>query len=71
MIIIDVSVKVSCGFEHTLALTDEGKIYAWGKNDKGQRGVNNNLSLAPTMVIYDLLIKIEKLFSNRHDKWNE
>ncbi|KMQ90700.1 rcc1 and btb domain-containing protein 1 [Lasius niger] len=44
-------VKVACGFEHTLALTDEGKVYAWGKNDKGQVGVNNNLEIsAPVMV---------------------
>ncbi|KMQ94954.1 rcc1 and btb domain-containing protein 1 [Lasius niger] len=44
-------VKVACGFEHTLALTDEGKIYAWGKNDNGQVGVNNKLKTsAPVMV---------------------
>ncbi|KMQ89163.1 rcc1 and btb domain-containing protein 1, partial [Lasius niger] len=46
-----VIVKVACGFEHTLVLTDEGKIYAWGKNDRGQLGVNNNLGIsAPIMV---------------------
>ncbi|CAL1678628.1 unnamed protein product [Lasius platythorax] len=44
-------VKVACGSRHTLALTDEGKIYAWGKNDKGQVGVKNNLEIsAPVMV---------------------
>ncbi|KMQ85488.1 rcc1 and btb domain-containing protein 1 [Lasius niger] len=46
-----VIVKVACGFEHTLALTDEGKVYAWGKNDKGQVGINNKQkSSAPVMV---------------------
>ncbi|KMQ83795.1 rcc1 and btb domain-containing protein 1, partial [Lasius niger] len=46
-----VIVKVACGSRHTLALTDEGKIYAWGKNDKGQVGVKNNLEIsAPVMV---------------------
>ena len=69
MIDIDVSVKVACGFAHTLALTDEGKIYAWGENDKGQVGVNNRLKTsAPVMVTHSLLIKIGKLFNNRHDE---
>ncbi|KMQ84758.1 rcc1 and btb domain-containing protein 1, partial [Lasius niger] len=46
-----VIVKVACGSWHTLALTDEGKIYAWGKNDKGQVGVNNNWEIsAPVMI---------------------
>ncbi|KMQ90033.1 rcc1 and btb domain-containing protein 1 [Lasius niger] len=43
-------VKVTCGFEHTLALTDEGKLYAWGKNDNGQVGVNERTSFDPIMV---------------------
>ncbi|XP_018368579.1 PREDICTED: RCC1 and BTB domain-containing protein 1-like [Trachymyrmex cornetzi] len=34
-----VIVKVACGFEHTLALTDEGDLYSWGRDprsdDKG------------------------------------
>ncbi|KMQ84233.1 rcc1 and btb domain-containing protein 1 [Lasius niger] len=44
-------VKVACGLQHALVLTDEGELYAWGKNDRGQVGVNNNLQFcAPTMV---------------------
>ncbi|XP_029168902.1 RCC1 and BTB domain-containing protein 1-like isoform X2 [Nylanderia fulva] len=55
-----VIVKVACGFEHTLVLTDEGKVYAWGNNDKGQIGVNNNLSFSSvTMVdISELVLDI-------------
>ena len=34
-------VKISVGEEHVLALTKEGKIYAWGLNTYGQLGQNN------------------------------
>ncbi|KMQ83252.1 rcc1 and btb domain-containing protein 1, partial [Lasius niger] len=62
-------VKVACGLQHALALTDEGKLYAWGKNDRGQVGVNNNLQFStPAMVTHDSLMKVEKLLNNRHDK---
>ena len=27
-----------CGYSHVLALTDEGKLYAWGSNNSGQLG---------------------------------
>ncbi|XP_029169078.1 LOW QUALITY PROTEIN: uncharacterized protein LOC114939022 [Nylanderia fulva] len=52
--------KVACGFEHTLALTDEGKVYAWGNNNKGQIGVHNALSISVlTMVdIPELVLDI-------------
>lgn len=69
MIDVDVSVNVACGDEHTLALTDKGNIYAWGKNNNGQIGVNILKSSGPNiMVTHELLIKIEKLFNN---EWNE
>ncbi|CAM9848392.1 unnamed protein product, partial [Discosporangium mesarthrocarpum] len=29
-------VKVSCGRQHTLALSDVGRVLAWGCNDDGQ-----------------------------------
>ncbi|CAL1678627.1 unnamed protein product [Lasius platythorax] len=44
-------VKVACGLQHALALTDEGKLYAWGKNDRGQVGVNNNLQFSTPAVV--------------------
>ncbi|KAL6424473.1 hypothetical protein ACFW04_009910 [Cataglyphis niger] len=43
-------VDVACGNKHTLALTDKGKIYAWGYNTNGQIGVNNILNSKPIMV---------------------
>ncbi|MFA6867165.1 MAG: hypothetical protein WCR54_06570, partial [Clostridia bacterium] len=30
--------KISCGNYHSLALSDSGEVYAWGKNDLGQIG---------------------------------
>lgn len=31
-------IKVCAGYEHTLALLDDGSLYAWGRNDEGQLG---------------------------------
>lgn len=33
--------KIACGFAHTLVLTDEGGLYAWGANSYGQLGTGN------------------------------
>ncbi|KYQ53639.1 RCC1 and BTB domain-containing protein 1 [Trachymyrmex zeteki] len=42
VIAIDVtSIKVVCGYKHTLALTNEGDLYAWSGNEYGQLGIGN------------------------------
>ncbi|XP_027445120.1 RCC1 and BTB domain-containing protein 2 isoform X3 [Zalophus californianus] len=33
--------RVACGYAHTLVLTDEGQVYAWGANSYGQLGIGN------------------------------
>jgi alpha-tubulin suppressor-like RCC1 family protein len=44
-------VAVAAGEDFSLALTDEGKIYAWGENQLGQLGNGNNTdSLVPVAV---------------------
>ncbi|XP_011262807.2 RCC1 and BTB domain-containing protein 1 [Camponotus floridanus] len=48
--ISDKIVKVVCGCAHMLALTNKGKIYAWG-NVYGQVGVNNNLISSDPIVV--------------------
>lgn len=51
-----ISVKVACGYEHTLALTDEGELYAWGRNHYGQLGIGNLIdSFEPVLVNLCLL----------------
>lgn len=68
MIEIIVSVKIACGYEHTLALTNKGDIYAWGSNHRRQVGVNFKIrSCGPIMVTHGLL----KNFNNCHYKWYE
>lgn len=44
-------VQVACGYAHTLALTDEGFVYAWGANSYGQLGTGNKCNQAlPTLI---------------------
>ncbi|XP_011053149.1 PREDICTED: RCC1 and BTB domain-containing protein 1-like [Acromyrmex echinatior] len=44
-------VKVTCGFEHTLALTDKGNIYAWGGNMSGQLGIGNQTECCKPIMV--------------------
>ncbi|KYN01660.1 PREDICTED: RCC1 and BTB domain-containing protein 1-like [Cyphomyrmex costatus] len=49
------AVKIVCGFEHTLALTNGREIYAWGGNNNGQLGIGNKqCSSKPILVKYKL-----------------
>jgi alpha-tubulin suppressor-like RCC1 family protein len=34
-------IMVSCGFAHSMALTENGHVYAWGYNEFGQLGTGN------------------------------
>ncbi|CAL1689520.1 unnamed protein product [Lasius platythorax] len=42
--------KVVCGYAHTLALTNEGKLYTWGINDYGQSAMDRMNSHYPIML---------------------
>jgi alpha-tubulin suppressor-like RCC1 family protein len=33
--------SIHLGFQHTLALMDDGSLFAWGRNDKGQLGLGH------------------------------
>ena len=37
--------SVSCGFNHTMALTSDGKIYIWGRNTSGQLGLGHTSNI--------------------------
>jgi len=40
-----VVVQIACGQKHTLALTNNGEVYAWGSNSDGQLGLDTNVKL--------------------------
>ncbi|XP_030420926.1 RCC1 and BTB domain-containing protein 2 [Gopherus evgoodei] len=53
--------RVACGYAHTLVLTDEGQLYAWGANSYGQLGTGNKSNQsypAPVTVDKDRVIEI-------------
>lgn len=38
---VDKIVDVSCGYYHTVAVNDKGKLVTWGRNDYGQLGIGS------------------------------
>uniref|UniRef100_G3WLG0 RCC1 and BTB domain containing protein 2 n=2 Tax=Dasyuridae TaxID=9277 RepID=G3WLG0_SARHA len=53
--------KIVCGYAHTLVLTDEGHLYAWGANSYGQLGTGNKSNQSyptPVSVEKDRVIEI-------------
>lgn len=46
-----VVVQITCGWSHTIALTDTGDVYAWGNGDHGKLGDNDTNKVAlPKLV---------------------
>ncbi|XP_023655081.1 RCC1 and BTB domain-containing protein 1 isoform X1 [Paramormyrops kingsleyae] len=46
--------QIACGYSHTLALTDQGCLYAWGANTYGQLGTGSKSNhLSPVQVIVE------------------
>lgn len=46
--------QIQTGFQHAMALTKDGRVWAWGKNAKGQLGLGqtlNNFSLPAELAI--------------------
>lgn len=43
--------QIACGYAHTLALTDEGLLYAWGANTVGQLGFGSRSNqMVPVLI---------------------
>ena len=43
--------QISCGGNHTVALSKKGEVYTWGMNNKGELGHGDNVSRdIPTKV---------------------
>ncbi|KGL74995.1 RCC1 and BTB domain-containing protein 1 [Tinamus guttatus] len=58
--------QIACGYAHTLALTDEGLLYAWGANTYGQLGTGNKSNqLSPVQIMMEKERKAELLFSTK------
>ncbi|MCH98438.1 ultraviolet-B receptor UVR8-like, partial [Trifolium medium] len=36
-------VQISCGWRHTIAVTDRANVYSWGRGANGQLGHGDNL----------------------------
>lgn len=50
-----------CGYDSTYGLTEKGKLYSWGYNNKGQLGIGNTTTkTTPTPVLGD--IAFSKIF---------
>ncbi len=43
-------IGISAGGEHTLALDIDGKVYAWGRNNSGQLGINSGAATSQVPV---------------------
>lgn len=35
-------INITGGEHHSIALTSDGKVFAWGRNDDGQLGIGEN-----------------------------
>lgn len=59
-----VVVDVSCGCDHTLALTQDGKLYAWGWNQNAQLGLGHSDSVnVPQLITRLVHVHIVKIAS--------
>jgi len=45
-------VHIACGSLFIMALSDNGKLYSWGRNENGQLGLNSedNQKLYPCLI---------------------
>ena len=44
--------RVSCGYFHTVAVSDDGKVYTFGRNDYGQLGLGTTERVSlPTVTM--------------------
>ncbi|TMW60609.1 hypothetical protein Poli38472_000651 [Pythium oligandrum] len=54
-------IDVSCGYYHTVAITEKGKLMTWGRNDYGQLGIGSkDHKNAPQYVPLPLSSRIRK-----------
>ena len=58
-------IQIKCGFKHSVALSQNGKIFVWGNNSFGQLGNKNLKNLLPNLLCFkDKIIQISAGFRN-------
>jgi alpha-tubulin suppressor-like RCC1 family protein len=46
-------VDITCGYNHSIAVSEKGRCYSWGNNEFGQLGIGNNTNaLEPFEIIF-------------------
>ena len=56
--------SVVCGYAHTLAVTDEGSLYAWGANSYGQLGTGQ----ATDILSFEIHLMYFSIFPTYQDR---
>jgi alpha-tubulin suppressor-like RCC1 family protein len=54
-------VQVSAGFSHSLALTESGRVFSWGRNDLGQLGLGDSFTDMYSMEDMPRLVESTKM----------
>lgn len=53
-------IQVAAGHDHSLAVTNDGKLYAWGKNEASQLGLGGSIVMdLNTMEQYPTVVELE------------
>ena len=58
---LDNMVSVSCGAHHTMCLSSDFKVYAFGYNHCGQLGIGRNVESEPLPVLVPLDVNIKQI----------
>ena len=53
-------IQIAAGSDHSLAVTNDGKLYAWGKNEASQLGLGGTIIMdLNTMEAYPTLVELD------------
>jgi hypothetical protein len=59
-------IRISCGYRHSMALTESDRVFSWGYNSRGQLGYNNIEGVnKPSLVLISNEISIKKISCGR------
>ena len=53
--------SVACGSHHSLALTNEGDVYAWGQNNCGQIGSGKKKNYEQSVIFFSKSCILDKI----------